>query len=1195
MPLTSNKLVKQLDLPAWEVVRPMPVAPTNGFSASCNADNGDFNEISGRYIYTMINDTQFWRYDSLSDTYLQLARSPFTLTTAISMRFAGAMGYYGRTISATSTTLTSGLPFAASPVGYRIKIVSGRGAGQTRIVASVSDPVVVEFGVVTTGSSTQIIDATKNWGLGAAGTTTNLNQWAGYVVRITNGTPNGMVRKILYNNTTTLTMADPNLYAVDSWAVPMSTTAGTSGMVATTANTSYSIESSTITVDTAWDVTPDDSSKFLIQSGVVILADTATVANGGVALAYYSVLEDTWYAKSVNNAVVATLATDMKLERLTENSQIWYTGKSTTTGTTTKLTDTTASWNVNQFAGRYCYMWSGTGRGQLGIITSNTATELTFSNTLSTAPNDTTYYDIIGYDAGTLTSTSGRIVFDTSKSWAVDRWKNYCIRILVGTGAGQYRQIISNGSTSLVTYEPWNVQPDNTSIYCIIGHPSDLYLTIGGNPETYLYRMDDTDILTHSRILDSGTNCIACAIPCDGTNTTTHEILEQKPISLTSLTGSSPITATTSQNHNLEVGQWVSIRGVTSAAADVYNITGKVQIATVPSSTTFTYTPFAVGSGTYQYSSNVALGVSALIDASKTHADRATGGSTTSVTFSRAQPSNINGWYAYGTNIAAGAQVASGAGTTTINFNLTGAGTPTDTITFTKWPLPVSLSTGGGGGAGVFTATTATTIPNYAKGWLVTGTGIGLGAILTGGEGTTTLNLSVPCTGAVSGTLVLSNPCNNMAQATGTYSSGSGTSITLTGNTPTYITGWYVSGTNIANGTTVTGGAGTATITLSTSTGGTPTGTITFLPPSTGIALYAGTTVAPVVAATGFLTVTNIHQLVAQNTSNATIQIPLAAITAPTAGISRYCLIRRDPIATAYTGHNLYLSGVATAGSATVLTDGNAFWATATGSGSAGGQTITLSAIGSPIHNGWYVSGTGIPLGARIVRGGGTTSITIDTRLTGAVSGTITCCAWNTSGATNSQIVGRRVRVLAGGGVNGNAAITAISPGTGALTVATATAAANTIYAIYPGLVPGAGSTLEWVSDSSVNIEKGRNFIRFFGGNTQIVTKTDVTTDQISMIYTMPFTELFGTGTMYAYDGYDRIYINSSPAGTSSTRILYYEVPTQRIHGAGQYPYIAGTGGVGNLMEIFKTKDGLKFLWVNRKAAVDCYRQLVFY
>jgi hypothetical protein len=49
------------------------------------------------------------------------------------------------------------------------------------------------------------------------------------------------------------------------------------------------------------------------------------------------------------------------------------------------------------------------------------------------------------------------------------------------------------------------------------------------------------------------------------------------------------------------------------------------------------------------------------------------------------------------------------------------------------------------------------------------------------------------------------------------------------------------------------------------------------------------------------------------------------------------------------------------------------------------------------------------------------------------------------------------------------------------------------------------------------------------------------------------------------------------------------------IYGAGLFPYVAGTAGVGNRMEVFTTADGLKYLFVNRQGAVETFRQLVFY
>lgn len=1180
MALSSNKLVKQVDLPIWEWTRPLPVAPTAGLSCVCNADNTDFNEVSGRYIYMLLNATNFWRYDTIADSYQQLASPGITPLNVATMQFAGAQGYYGRVVSSTSTTITTGIP-NKSAVGYRIRITSGKGAGQERIITNISDPIVADWGGVSTAATTNITDAAKTW---------TFNNWIGYVIRTTSGTGLNSVRKILYNNATQLTVADANIYSWDNNCLPMSPTAGTAGFASTAIGTQYQIEASVITVDTPWTTQPDNTSQYVIQSGGIFLLSGATVATGGITLQYYSVLEDIWYAKSVNSNMVPILASDASLERFTENSSIWYTGKATS-GTTTSLTDTTTNWATNEWAGYYAFIWTGTGRAQLAAIANNTSTTLNFSNTLTTALDSTSRYNIAGYDAGTLTSASGRVVSDTSKTWEVNRWTNYAIRIIAGTGDGQMRQIMSNGTDSLVLYDSWNIQPDATSIYIIQAWTEDMLFTLGGNSETFVYRQG-SDLITHGRVLDDGVVQAACAIPVDGTDTSTHIILSQKPISIASLSGTTTITATTTHPHQFKVGQWVSIRGVTSAAADAYNVTGKVQITTVPSSTTFTYIPFAAGTGTYQYSQNVTVGASVLPDASKYHADLATGGSTTTVTFSRASPSNINGWYAYGTNVAAGAQVVSGAGTTTITFNLAGAGTPTGTIVFTKYPRPVTATYSSGGGAGVFTATMTAAIPAYVKGWVASGTGIGLGAIVTGGEGTTTPQFSIQCSGTPSGTITFSYPVNDLLPVIETYSSNANTTtLTFADNTPTYVKDWVVSGTNIGNGAKVVSGQGSNTIIVSTPHSGTPSGTITLYPPTQAPAMIYGTTAAPAVAATGLLATGAPSQLVAQNTNNGTIMTPLVPFAAAASGLSRYVIARRDMVGQHYAGQNLsYLSGVALGTqTTTTLVDTNSFWATATGSGgSAGTFTFTISAIGSPYHNGWYVSGTGIPVGARVVSGGGTTSITIDTALTGAVSGTITFTAWSTNGLVN-----RRLRVVSSTGVNQDLAITAVTPSTGTLTFATATAAltASSTYSILPAVVPGAGSHLRWTSNSTNPQNKGRNLYRFRGATAIGVDRIDLTNDLFYFSTITPNFELLSTGSMYAYDGLDRIYFTRD----NTNRVYYLDLNTNMVYGAGVAPYVVGTAGIGNRMEIFKTIDGLKYLWFNRHAAVETFRQLLFY
>jgi len=1105
--LTSSQLRPQVDLPVWEWLRFAPVAPTAGLSCSCAADNSNFNFTSGKYLYYLINATNFWRYDTVSDSYEQLASPVIAPLTASSMRFSGAMGHHGRVITSGSNWITTGLPFGGSAVGFRIRIISGKGDGQERIITSVSNPVVADFGACSSATTTTIVDSAKNWGeqINAAW---NRNNWIGYVARIVGFTGINQFRKILYNDGTTLTLQDPNINTLDPFSIP-------APIATTAAGTLYNIESSTITVDTPWSDQPDYTSRYVIQSGGIYLLSGAA-ATPFYTLQYYDVLADLWYVKPAYSNMLAAAPSDASLERVTENSTIWDHSICTGTGSTTTMVDTTANWATNQWNGFRAFIYSGTGMGQMLKITSNTATILTGTFVGgSTVPDATSRYCIKGYEGGIATGATFNTLTDSTLTMTTDRYKNYSIRVVYGAGMGQLRRIISNTATTFTLYDAWRRMPDTTSIFLVQGDSETMYFSWGGTPEIFMHRTGDQDILSHGRVLEYGVACVAVALYCDGTSTATHEMYDHPPVAISTLAGTTTITATCPYSHKLQAGQWVSIRGVTSAAADIYNVTGKVQVRTVPTTTTFTYTPYAAGTGSYAYLT--ALGTSALSDATKYHADLATGGSATSINFARAQPSSINGWYVTGTNVLPGTTVTDGEGTTTLTLSA-GSVTPTGTIVFTKWAPAFQIAwASGGGAAGLHTVTLASAVPAYAAGWLVTGTGIAIGATAAN-TGSTTLNMTLPTTGAVSGNLTFSSNAfaNNILYA------NSAAPVAATGLT-----------------------AGTA------------------------MQVNGNTTVA----------------------APATL-VPLAALTLPVAQVTRYVIAKRDPIGVGYDGQTInYLSGVQTGvGATTTIIDANAFWAATTGAtGTSGAFTVTIPNIGSPLHQGWYVTGTGIGAGAKVVSGAGTTTLTLDVPNSGAVSGVLTFSAWS------QALIGRKVKILTSGGVATETAvgITAVVPTTGTLTFAASgtPTQGSSSYAILPNPTPGAGHCLQWQANSSDLNKRGRYLIRPRGGATHGFDRIDLTTDKLIAGYTVPITEPLGSGSMYAYDGQDRMYFTKD----ITNRVYFLDLNTFWIHGAGVFPYTAGTVGIGNKMEIFTTADGLKYLWVARQQQVESYRQLIFY
>jgi len=574
--LTKNTLTNAVDLPTWEWTRFAPEV-SSAISSTCSADNGNFLPSEhGRYIYYLISSTQFVRYDTWTDMYQRLQSPPFAPVTMTAMKFAGALGPEGKVISATSTTLQLPAITQASMVGYDVVIVSGTGAGQRRTIVACDEPVVQNSGVVTAVANAlggiTLTDSTKTF---------TGNQFEGYSVRVAN-TPAGsagQIRRILSNTATVLTIGD-STQMNKPWHNPaifvpaISATAGS--------QTFYSIESQVVTVNSAWATTPDSTSVFRIQSGMVILGSgagtTTTPAAPFYSMQAYDVLTDTWYIlPAYTNNYVAGL-TDLSIERTTENSSIWERGIATG-GTTTTLVDAlhgvdAPSWRTNQWAGYWVFIFSGTAAGQIRQIASNTDTTLTWSSA-GTAPDATSRYLILGFDAGVATAGASTTLTDSSKSWATNRWANYVVRILHGTGRGQTRIIASNTATVLTVQNAWDTNPDNTSVFAIQGNPETMYLVAGNNAAILMHNMD-SQVATFGRQIDWGIARNAAAT-----------VGGHQPVAIASLSNvTTTATVTTAHAHQFRIGDLVTVRGATDAN---YNVTA-VAIATVPSATTFTYT-----------------------------------------------------------------------------------------------------------------------------------------------------------------------------------------------------------------------------------------------------------------------------------------------------------------------------------------------------------------------------------------------------------------------------------------------------------------------------------------------------------------------------------------------------------------------------------------------------------------------------
>jgi hypothetical protein len=81
---------------------------------------------------------------------------------------------------------------------------------------------------------------------------------------------------------------------------------------------------------------------------------------------------------------------------------------------------------------------------------------------------------------GTATAGTSTTLTDTNQSMTTNVHASAFIRIIDGTGDGQYRQIASNTSTAFTVSVAFDVTPDNTSKYIV--YSSDDWLTAAGTP-----------------------------------------------------------------------------------------------------------------------------------------------------------------------------------------------------------------------------------------------------------------------------------------------------------------------------------------------------------------------------------------------------------------------------------------------------------------------------------------------------------------------------------------------------------------------------------------------------------------------------------------------------------------------------------------------------------------------------------------
>lgn len=378
MPVTSS-LKQQVDLPVWEWLRPLPFTSNATSSTTSNKDK--------RYIY-YVRDSNFFRYDTVTDGWQQLASTIYTPANCIDLGYSSSHGYYGRAISnggGNNTIELAGLQGNVL-VGKKIRITSGTGAGQERTITSISEPIVHEKGPITSASATALVDGStgaliKQW---------EPNRFRDYQIKFTYGSVgNTSVRKILYNFYNQAVISDTGINSWNMWNDPRlpvstSTTAAT--------NTHYQIESHIATVDSPWNVQPDSSSSFMVMTDGIWLLTSRNDGNF-YHLNYYDVAADTWYGRMTQGFYFNAFSTDCAIESIQDNSVPYLSG-TITSATSSTFTDSLLALSANYYNNFQVRLLSGTGMGQERTICANTSSTFINMREWDVIPDATTTYGV---------------------------------------------------------------------------------------------------------------------------------------------------------------------------------------------------------------------------------------------------------------------------------------------------------------------------------------------------------------------------------------------------------------------------------------------------------------------------------------------------------------------------------------------------------------------------------------------------------------------------------------------------------------------------------------------------------------------------------------------------------------------------------------------------------------------------------
>ena len=185
---------------------------------------------------------------------------------------------------------------------------------------------------------------------------------------------------------------------------------------------------------------------------------------------------------------------------------------------------------------------------------------------------------------------------------------------------------------------------------------------------------------------------------------------------------------------------------------------------------------------------------------------------------------------------------------------------------------------------------------------------------------------------------------------------------------------------------------------------------------------------------------------------------------------------------------------------------------------------------------------------------------------------------------------GKRVRIIGGAGAGNETTINTNTATQLAFTAITGLAPdATTEYVIYGPPALSAGGQMIWPYGNTLTSIREK-YLFALRGASNTGDSYDITKDRFELSMFMGvLNDVFGAGSMVAYDGGNYVYFHVNNTG----RIYRANLTTFQIEGCGQCPGAHGTVVAGNRMEIVVTADGAKVLYIMQNSGAVFWRKVL--